>query len=147
MQFGSADLKFDRIALDEDAGLETAIILSLFTDRRANADDILPGGPDDRRGWWGDGFPPVFGDRIGSRLWLLNREKQMAVVVERARQYATEALTWLTEDGVATRIDVLAEISAPSTLGLLVTIHRPRKSAIDYRYWYAWEAQSARKAA
>ncbi len=32
--------------------LETAILISLFTDRLARADDDFDG--DDRRGWWGD---------------------------------------------------------------------------------------------
>lgn len=68
--------------------LRTAVILSLFLDRRADDDDVLPNGSNDRRGWWADTVAPMTeygiggglasGDRIGSRLWLLSREKQLA---------------------------------------------------------------------
>jgi len=59
--------------------LARAVIISLFTWRRANPDDVLPAG-DDRQGWFGDTFAEVRGDRIGSRLWLLSRPEQRSVL-------------------------------------------------------------------
>ena len=121
--------------------LRTAVILSLFLDRRANDDDILPNGSDDRRGWWADTVAPMTdygigggsasGDRIGSRLWLLSREKQLAGVLERARHYAEEALAWLVEDGVATAVSVTASSPRSGWLALEVTITLPDTS--EYR--------------
>lgn len=115
-----------------EGSLRTAVILSLFLDRRANDDDILPNDSDDRRGWWADTVAPmtdygigggsVSGDRIGSRLWLLSREKQLAGVLERARHYAEEALTWLVEDGVATAVQVTATNPRQGWLVLEVTV-------------------------
>lgn len=115
-----------------EGSLRTAVILSLFLDRRADDDDILPNGSDDRRGWWADTVAPmtdygigggsVSGDRIGSRLWLLSREKQLAGVLERARHYAEEALTWLVEDGVATAVQVTATNPRQGWLVLEVTV-------------------------
>ena len=112
--------------------LRTAVILSLFLDRRANDDDILPNDSDDRRGWWADTVAPMTdygigggsasGDHIGSRLWLLSREKQLAGVLERARHYAEEALTWLVEDGVATAVQVTATNPRQGWLVLEVTV-------------------------
>ena len=112
--------------------LRTAVILSLFLDRRANDDDILPNDSDDRRGWWADTVAPMTdygigggsasGDHIGSRLWLLSREKQLAGVLERARHYAEEALTWLVEDGVATAVQVAATNPRQGWLVLEVTV-------------------------
>lgn len=107
------DFVFDEVAqdLEFDEGLETAVIISLFTDRRANFDDILPD-PDNRdlRGWWGDlASPLVEGDQIGSRLWLLEREKTLKTVLVRAKQYAEEALQWMIEDRIATKIEVDVE--------------------------------------
>lgn len=112
--------------------LRTAVILSLFLDRRANDDDILPNDSDDRRGWWADTVAPMtdYGigggsasrDHIGSRLWLLSREKQLAGVLERARHYAEEALTWLVEDGVATAVQVTATNPRQGWLVLEVTV-------------------------
>jgi phage gp46-like protein len=123
--------------LAEDDGLETAVAISLFTDRRAEPDDALPAG-DDRRGWWGDALAEVEGDRIGSRLWLLSREKQLVRVLPKAREYALEALQWLIEDGVALAVDVAAEIVAPGALGLLVEIRRPAGAPVKYRFERFW---------
>jgi phage gp46-like protein len=140
-------------SLEADDGLETAVIISLFTDRRANADDVLPDGGDDRRGWWGDGWPDVDRDKIGSRLWLLSREKDMRQVVNRAREYARESLQWLIDDGVARQVEVSAgwvdrisgaltdsktATSADSLLGLNATIYRKSGAAAKYQFALFW---------
>jgi phage gp46-like protein len=124
--------------LDEDDGLETAVVISLFTDRRALRGDVLPEPKADRRGWWGDDFPDVPGDRIGSRLWLLSREKQLAAVLARAREYALEALQWLIDDGVARAVNVAAEVVREGVLGLGVEIRRADKPVAQYRFDLFW---------
>lgn len=136
----TGDLALAGFDLERDDGLQTAVLVSLFSDRRAEIDDVLPGAADDRRGWWGDEFLDTPGDRIGSRLWLLGREKQLASVVERAREYAVEALQWLVEDGVAARVDVAAEIVRAGMLGLHVRILRPDRSRVEYRFDHVWGA-------
>lgn len=142
----TADLGRDGDLLAVDESLVTAVIVSLFTDRRADPDDRVPGDATDRRGWWGDAVPPLVdgaepdGDRIGSRLWLLSREKQLPEVVTRARDYAREALQWMIDDGVADRVDVTADIARPGVLALDVTLHRPDGATLDSRFDYAWEA-------
>lgn len=144
----AADLALDGALLAEDRGLKTAIVLSLFSDRRALVDDPLPFAASGRRGWWGDALPPVAGgevktgDRIGSRLWLLSREKQTADVVARAREYAAEAVVWLTEDGIAERVDVKAEIVRDGVLGIAVTVRRPDAEAAAFRSSHVWASQA-----
>lgn len=141
---GSADLSIAANDLAGDDGLETAIFLSLFLDRRAEPGDVLPEGEADRRGWWGDAVPVVAGDRVGSRLWLLARSKGTADVLDRAREYALEALAWLTEDRVASSVDVEAEFLPQGGLGLAVTIRRPNMDPARFRFGRAWAAQEAR---
>ena len=94
--------------LSVDDGLRTAVLVSLFTDRRAADDDELPAGSDDRRGYWGDAYAEIKGDLTGSRLWLLSRAKVLPETLARAREYAEEALAWLTEDKVARAVNVTA---------------------------------------
>jgi phage gp46-like protein len=138
LRFDPATLSFD-IALAgadlaTDDGLETAVIISLFTDRRADPDDVIPDGTGDRRGWWADAWPTVDGDFIGSRLWLLAREKELPVVARRAEEYAEEALAWLLAEGVARAVRVTAEQVRRGVLGLTIVIERPDGTAWE-RVW------------
>jgi len=130
----------DALGLAEDDGLETAVIISLFTDRRAEDDDVIPDGTQEHRGWWGDDFNDDAADRIGSRLWLLSREKQLSEVLNRSRQYAEQALRWLIDDGVAESVDVVASIPRTGVLGLQVAIQRPREPVIRYQFESFWSA-------
>ncbi len=119
-----------------DESLQTAVIISLFTDRLANADDALP---DDlgRRGWWADSFAD--NDRIGSRLWLLSREKVISEVLQRAREYALEALQWLLDDGIASAVNVIASSQENGFLILQIAIDRPSGQE-QYQFNALWEA-------
>lgn len=92
--------------LDASAQLASAVIISLFTDKRA------PEGwrPDiaDRRGWWGDAVAPEGEEpeEIGSHLWTLRNEVATEAIAETARIYAEEALAWMLRDQVAASVTV-----------------------------------------
>ncbi|MBR0675431.1 hypothetical protein GXW77_04500 [Roseomonas alkaliterrae] len=127
-----------------DAGLRTAVAVSLFTDGLARPDDAIPDGTDDRRGWWGDMPREGQGrDPIGSRLWLLTREKRTEQTRRRAEDYAREALAWMLADGVASAVDVAAEWggAAGDQLRMVVTIRREadgrRASEVFEMVWAA----------
>lgn len=135
---GLLDLALMDGDLATDDGLRTAVALSLLCDRRAEADDIIPDGTDNRRGWWADAIADEDGDRWGSRLWLLNREKTLPEVRRRAEAYAHEALAWLLEDGIATEIDVTAETLGRDVLWLRPIIKRGDGSRLADRYQYVW---------
>lgn len=135
----TADLAQDGAGLAVEQGLKTAIIVSLFTDRRARADDPLPQEGADRRGWWGDVAAPIEGDQIGSRLWLLRRSKMTAKVVEQAREFCVDALQWLVEDGVASGVEVTTQAMSPDVLAIAVVVTRadgPARQKFDF----VWEA-------
>lgn len=136
-----ADLGIVDDDLASDAGLVTAMYLSLALDRRANADDVLPAADGDRRGWWGDEFAEVEGDRIGSRLWLLDRTVRRADLLRDALLYANEALDWLKEDGVLERLDVSAELNSVG-LFILIDAYRPDGRSVEFRYPHVWEGQA-----
>jgi phage gp46-like protein len=115
-------------AVADDSGLATSVILSLFCDRRADADDELPepAGLDAKRGWVGDalalGPSASLGDRIGSRLWLLSRAKQTDETLRLAEDYAREALDWLVTDGLAADVAIVAEWIARGVLALGIQV-------------------------
>lgn len=124
----SADIDLDGSDVATDTSLRTAAILSLFTNRRAEADDTLPSQDGDRQGWWGD--LPVGSDvsaqskpdRFGSRLWLLSRAKELPETKNRAEQYAREALQWMLDDGVATSVSVSSSWRARGFLAMQIDI-------------------------
>lgn len=134
-----ADVALDAAQLLLDDGLKTAVILSLFTDARAAADDVLPEAGGDRRGWWGDAFSPVAGWEMGGKLWLLAREKQMQSVLTRARDFARASLAWMIEDQVASTIEITATFPARAWLKLEIAIARPDGPQRE-RYDFAWDA-------
>jgi phage gp46-like protein len=115
--------------------LVRAVVISLFTWRRARPDDPHEGM---RWGWWGDGLSDDPNDRIGSRLWLLAREKLTLSTMKRAREYAEEALQWLLDDRVATAITVTAERGGLDQLHLRCVIDRDQGGPITLRFDNAW---------
>ena len=130
---GIIDLDFGDGGTAIDDGLRTAVIISLFSDRKAEADDELPDGGKDLRGWWGDIHPQVEEDLIGSRLWLLSRSKQTASVLRRAETYARESLQWMLDDRVATLVEVTAENPRDGLLALAVRIQSTSGAEVVYR--------------
>jgi phage gp46-like protein len=133
-----ADLALVDGQLATDDGLRSAIIISLFTDRRAADDDELPEPGADWRGWWADDISEVDGDLIGSRLWLLRRSKLTSKAIGRARDYAREAVAWLIADGVCREIDIATAGIRPDTLAIGITFVRP--NGARGRFDFTWDA-------
>jgi phage gp46-like protein len=125
--------------LASDNGLETAVILSLFTDALATTQEARDAGVTERRGWWADAYAEVPGDRIGSKLWLLSRSKRLPSTLKQAQQYAADALAWLVADGVAESVDVVAELVGTDVLGLTVTVRRRAAPVARYRFDAFWK--------
>lgn len=115
--------------------LQTAIIISLFTDRVARNDDDTDGS--DRRGWWGDAGSEM---DIGSRLWLLRRQKLTIHVAQKAEEYAREGLNWLVADGVVSAINVATQIVYPNRLNMVINYRQSGTSDDnDMRFFWVWE--------
>ncbi|MEY0256327.1 phage GP46 family protein [Morganella morganii] len=116
--------------------LQSAIIISLFTDRRAHNDDDYE--DEHRRGWWADTGTDGF---IGSRLWLLRRQKLTTKVARKAEDYAREALAWMITDGVVSDIQIRTQIVWPQRLNMVICYHRSDSGAEDLRFYWVWEKQ------
>lgn len=132
------DLNLKNGDLESDEGLETAVAISLFTDRRIS-DEQLPQGTKDKKGWWGDLFAEIDKDKIGSRLWLLAREKRTTEVLRKAEDYAKEALNWLIEDGVGTSIIATASYNENKFLLLAIEIAKP--AGRSSKFQVVWDKQ------
>lgn len=138
---GGGDVAIAENDLARDDGLETAVLLSLFCDRRAPAGERLPRGQTSARGWFGDEFAEVPGDQTGSHLWLLEGASWSESTARRAEQYARESLQWMLDDRLAERVEATASLPDEGVLELVIRIQRPSAPAATYRYGLSWAAQ------
>lgn len=132
----------DEGALDTDGNIETLVLLSLFTDAEATPAEIQEAALDEQRGWWADAdtVRPADQRRMGSKLWLLSREKTTLATLRRAEGYALQALLWLKTEGLAESITVLASKPRSGWLGLEIAITRPNK--LLPKFTRLWELQT-----
>ena len=129
---GLFDLPVRKGDLVGDDSLGTEIMVSLFTDVRAEKDE-LPPEYSDLHGWWADALLSMQGDEqgTGSKLWLLRRQKQLESVLVQAEAYARSALQWLIDEGLAGAVSVTADNPAQGTLVLTVSITRSSPSVVQ----------------
>lgn len=140
---GHGDIAVEDRDLARDAGLETAVIISLFSNRRAEPGERLPDANSSREGWWSDSLNLGI---IGSKLWLIERDKIVSEVIPLAEQYAKEALQWLITDGVASTVETEASRAGLGEIRLIVRIYRPNiDDSTAFTFYYNWAAQSARR--
>lgn len=136
----AGDLILKGRAFDETHELVTAIAVALFTHRTAEADDRLPHDASDRRGWWADydageiwgGWP------IGSRLWLLSREKQTEETRTRAEGYIREALEPFRERRIVADYTIAVDWFAPERLGAEIVLYRNGRPSVAVRFESLW---------
>ncbi|QZA52605.1 phage GP46 family protein [Pseudomonas sp. 2hn] len=113
-----------------------AAVISLLTWRRAEADDVLD--DNERQGWWGDSFPSVANDRIGSRLWQLRRRTLTDATLRDAETFARESLAWMLDDGRVSDVAV-AVTRGIDRLDLAVVISLRDGGQVDLKLDNLWQ--------
>lgn len=136
---GRGDWSLNGADLQSGNDLETAMLISLFSDREANPDDVILDGTGDPRGWIGDADQPY---KIGSRIWLLARAKQTAQTLRLASDYIAESLQWLIDDGVVAQFDITAEWTQPGLLGARVLAYKNNGSSIPMNFSWVWKGMN-----
>lgn len=129
-QLQAFDIVLDGTDIAAEDTLASAVLVSLLCDRLAASYEVAQG--EDRRGWWADAFSDLQ-HLTGSRLWLLEREKQLQAVVNRCQQYCEEALQWMIDDELASAITVTAFIPRTGWLAALIKF-RINDQARSFRF-------------
>ena len=120
-----------------DPGLETAVLISLFTDKRAELSEELSDRSDDRRGWWAD----TSDDKIGSKLWLEHRSGMTDDVPAKLEAHARDSLQWMITDGVMKSMDVSTERISEQEYRITVKLLQPDGQRKFYKYSFNWESE------
>jgi len=140
---GCFDLVFDGTDIVMTDDLETSVMISIEGIGRASDDDDLPNLDGLKRGWWGDAVGENQNIQMGSKLWLLSREKLTRNVLVKVKRLFFEALEWMNIDGVTESIQVFADIYSKEVVAVQIDLYRPKnKEPETFRYFYNWEAQS-----
>lgn len=124
---GSIDIYFDDMDFVTDDSLKTAVIISLFSDRRISKDEMTHYFSD-RKGYWGDSTE-VDKFKTGSKLWILRRGKKTLKLLEEVRAYCLEALDWMIEDGLANTIEIIPSLDGHDNLSTKILIDK-----IEYQF-------------
>jgi phage gp46-like protein len=120
--------------------LETACLVSLFTDKLATPDFAPTDGTQDRRGWWADPYQDA---PLGSNLWQLERAHKTRNTLGLARRYTLDALQWLITDGVAKSIECNTSWITSTMLGIAIQITKPDGSVTRFAFGWAWQGLAA----
>ncbi len=112
--------------LTEDS-LDAAIIVSLFTDRRAEPHEVQK--PQLRRGWIGDLETPD--DLWGTTLWLLEQARLTSKAATLAKDSAKAGLDWLVRDGIAISVTTRAFVD-DQKMQLAVDITKPNSKTESF---------------
>ncbi len=121
---------------DRAAALERGVQISLFTWRRAGADDRLD--DEERYGWWGDSFPSETDDQIGSRIYLLRRRSLTDETVRDAIDYARESVQWMLDDGQVIDVAVTA-VRSVNRLDMRLVLTTPDGEQVTVQLDNLWQ--------
>lgn len=101
---GVFDLVIENGKIASVEGMETTILVSLFTDARAPA--ALVKNAVQRRGWVGDILKADQARFTGSTLWLLDQARLISRTFSSAEIYAKNSLIFLVDDNIANAINI-----------------------------------------
>jgi phage gp46-like protein len=138
--FNPSEFEYDIFVRDGDiaAGrdLATAVIISLFTWRRAEPDDDIPSDAE-KYGYWAEDAD----NRWGSRLWLLKRAKISNETISRASEYIRESLQWMINDGIVGRVEIGLERAGIDEIDGTIALYKPaQKDPVQIKFNKFWTA-------
>ncbi len=128
---GLYDIDFDNGDFDLTDGLDTAIILSIFAEKRASKTQIIE--PLLRRGHFTNEFSQVENYEVGSKQWLFseqvpNSESNLTLLENTIR----DGLQWMVQDGIISNSTVSASKSN-ATINIDVNLTgKTKDDAINY---------------
>ena len=120
--------------LETEDSFDTALIVSLFTDARANSADVPD--PSRRRGWIGNEHTPEF--EMGGTLWVhLEQGRMTGSTMRKIEDAARGALQWLLDEDLITAITNVVVEGSIDRVTLNLTIERS-PGRTERRHFTLW---------
>lgn len=118
-----------------DGGLETSVLISLLTNRRASDTEL----PDsfNRYGWWADTYRNV-NKLIGSKLYQLKQAKNISETLENVRGSIEDSLNWMIGQGISQRNIVAVIRTGIYSADIVISIYRP-SGVSEFNFQFAWD--------
>lgn len=111
-------------------GLETAIVVSLFTDARASSGNVPEAFR--RRGWCGNILTKPKNYELGSVLWTLEQARLNQSTLNLAEDITRRALRWMITDGIADTVNVTAQKVTERTGKITIVLYRENNETARY---------------
>jgi phage gp46-like protein len=142
---GTGDLNILGSGLELGHDLETASLISMFTDAQSDPGDIAY--DTDPRGWWADTYAAledpaltaIPDDRIGSKIWQAFARPRTQDTLNWLRDEVIRCHGWMLIDGVASAVDATAFFTSSGGIGAIVTI---TANGVPNIYNYVWSQES-----
>lgn len=119
-------------------GLETAMLVSLFTNARL--DESIRSNPMQRSGWVGNIQTAKTKRQLGGQCWTLENERITTYYLAQAKEKSRRAHDWMINDGVARHVVTNASAKGQSVnIGVVYTGRDGKK----YDSIYLWKKTNA----
>jgi phage gp46-like protein len=138
---GRTEIEVSDTDLLKDAGFETAMTISLFTDARLSLEELNQAklNDNDLRGYWADALS---GENTGSKLRLLSRSKVSNQLMERLKQYAKEAWQWMIDEGAVKEFIIKTERDEKNNITIVAEVYKPNATeSSTFKFALNWSAQ------
>ncbi len=132
---GNYDLVIENGQFKQTNTFDTAILLTFFEYRRANASEVILNA--NRRGWWGNELTDFDDFELGSKLWLLEQSRNKDNTLNLAITYTRQAFQWFVDEGLLDRITVTGE-RTEDDITLTIVMERDG-STVATSFFNLWE--------
>ena len=129
---GIYDIPFNESGNDlaEVQGIETSLIVSLFTNARASSGNV----PESfrRRGWCGNILTKSENYELGSLLWTLNQSRLNRSTLNLSEDICKKALQFMVNDRIADTIEVVSEEISERACKITIILYRENNEVARY---------------
>ena len=127
---GYYDIAFENGNIKGVDGLESAILVSLFTDARASSGDVRD--PLMRRGWLGN-ILNEDNRQLGSTLWLADQARADQNTANFLKREVKNCLNWMLEDGIIKYMSIATEIISSYTIKISINLVNNSGASEQYK--------------